>query len=66
LQIRGGEAGSLARLSVKRIYTLDDLFGVLMAIDWQAVNRFADESYCRETCGLGTRTDTARLWIALR
>ena len=42
-QIRGGEAAALVRLGHAPIDTLDDTFDVLLAIDWQNVNRFADE-----------------------
>ncbi len=42
-QIRGGEAAALVRLGRHPIETLDDTFDVLLAIDWQNVNRFVDE-----------------------
>src|SRR5512132_1801332 len=42
-QIRGGEAAALVRLASTPLDTLDDAFDVLLAIDWQNVNRFADE-----------------------
>jgi 2-oxoglutarate ferredoxin oxidoreductase subunit alpha len=42
-QIRGGEAAALVRLGRQPIDTLDDAFDVLLAIDWQNVNRFVDE-----------------------
>src|SRR5271166_5746209 len=42
-QIRGGEAAALIRLSRQPTHTLDDGFDLLLAIDWQNVNRFADE-----------------------
>jgi 2-oxoglutarate ferredoxin oxidoreductase subunit alpha len=42
-QIRGGEAAALVRLADFPVDTLDDSFDVLLAIDWQNVNRFADE-----------------------
>jgi 2-oxoglutarate ferredoxin oxidoreductase subunit alpha len=42
-QIRGGEAAALVRLARAPIDTLDDRFDLLLAIDWQNVNRFADE-----------------------
>ncbi len=42
-QIRGGEAAALVRLGHAPMDTLDDTFDVLLAIDWQNVNRFADE-----------------------
>jgi len=42
-QIRGGEAAALVRLSRAPMETLDDRFDLLLAIDWQNVNRFADE-----------------------
>jgi 2-oxoglutarate/2-oxoacid ferredoxin oxidoreductase subunit alpha len=42
-QIRGGEAAALVRLARNPVASLDDRFDVLIAIDWQNVNRFADE-----------------------
>ena len=42
-QIRGGEAAALVRLAASAVDTLDDAFDVLLAIDWQNVDRFADE-----------------------
>ena len=42
-QIRGGEAAALVRLGRHPVDTLDDAFDVLLAIDWQNVNRFVDE-----------------------
>ena len=42
-QIRGGEAAALVRLSRQPTDSLDDAFDLLLAMDWQNVNRFADE-----------------------
>jgi 2-oxoglutarate/2-oxoacid ferredoxin oxidoreductase subunit alpha len=42
-QIRGGEAGALLRLAPSPVMSLGDGFDLLVAIDWQNVNRFADE-----------------------
>jgi 2-oxoglutarate ferredoxin oxidoreductase subunit alpha len=42
-QIRGGEAAALLRIGTRSMDTLDDRFDLLLAIDWQNVNRFADE-----------------------
>ena len=42
-QIRGGEAAALVRLGEGPMHGLDDRFDVLLAIDWQNVDRFADE-----------------------
>lgn len=42
-QIRGGEAAALLRLATRPVATLDDRFDVLLAIDWQNLNRFGDE-----------------------
>ena len=42
-QIRGGEAAALLRLGPQAMSSLDDTFDLLLAIDWQNVNRFADE-----------------------
>ena len=48
-QIRGGEAAALLRLGAQPIDTLDDGFDLLLAFDWQNVNRFADEIPLRPT-----------------
>ncbi|MFT3820710.1 MAG: 2-oxoacid:acceptor oxidoreductase subunit alpha [Rubrivivax sp.] len=42
-QIRGGEAAALLRVGPRPLATLDDRFDVLLAIDWQNLNRFGDE-----------------------
>ncbi|MCX7241984.1 MAG: 2-oxoacid:acceptor oxidoreductase subunit alpha [Burkholderiales bacterium] len=42
-QIRGGEAAAMLRLGSHPMASLDDGFDLLLAIDWQNVNRFADE-----------------------
>ena len=42
-QIRGGEAAALLRLARRPMDALDDAFELLLAMDWQNVNRFADE-----------------------
>ncbi len=42
-QIRGGEAAALLRIGARPVATLDDRFDVLLAIDWQNLNRFGDE-----------------------
>lgn len=42
-QIRGGEAAALVRISATPVESLDDRFDVLLALDWQNVQRFADE-----------------------
>jgi 2-oxoglutarate ferredoxin oxidoreductase subunit alpha len=42
-QIRGGEAAALVRLARHPVASLGDGFDLLIAIDWQNVNRFADE-----------------------
>jgi 2-oxoglutarate ferredoxin oxidoreductase subunit alpha len=42
-QIRGGEAAALVRLAARPMDSLDDRFDLLVAVDWQNVNRFADE-----------------------
>ncbi len=42
-QIRGGEAAALLRLTRVQTESLDDGFDLLLAIDWQNINRFADE-----------------------
>ena len=40
---RGGEAAALMRLARAPLDALDDAFDLLLAMDWQNVNRFADE-----------------------
>jgi 2-oxoglutarate ferredoxin oxidoreductase subunit alpha len=47
-QIRGGEAAALLRLARAPMDALDDSFDLLLAMDWQNVNRFADEIPLRE------------------
>ena len=42
-QIRGGEAAALLRLARRPMDSLNDGFDLLLAIDWQNVNRFFDE-----------------------
>ena len=42
-QIRGGEAAALLRLGPQPLASLDDTFDLLLALDWQNLNRFADE-----------------------
>ena len=42
-QIRGGEAAALLRLGVEPVASLDDGFDLLLAFDWENLNRFADE-----------------------
>ena len=42
-QIRGGEAAALLRIGRTPLESLDDRFDLLLAIDWQNINRFADE-----------------------
>ncbi len=42
-QIRGGEAAALIRLSAQPVESPDDLFDILIAIDWQNFERFAGE-----------------------
>jgi 2-oxoglutarate ferredoxin oxidoreductase subunit alpha len=42
-QIRGGEAAALLRLSPQPITSVDDTYQILLAIDWQNVQRFAAE-----------------------
>ena len=42
-QIVGGEAAALLRLGRQAMSSLDDGFDLLLAIDWQNVNRLADE-----------------------
>ncbi len=48
-QIRGGEAAALLRLASVQTESLDDGFDLLLAIDWQNINRFADEIPMRPT-----------------
>lgn len=42
-QIRGGEAAALVRISTKPVSSLDDRYDMVVAFDWQNVQRFADE-----------------------
>ena len=42
-QIRGGEAAAMIRFATAPITSHDDSFHLLMAIDWENINRFAAE-----------------------
>lgn len=42
-QIRGGEAATMLRFATKPILSHDDSFHLLMAIDWDNINRFSAE-----------------------
>ena len=42
-QIRGGEAAALVRLSSEPVGCMDDVFDLLIAIDWRKADRFAGE-----------------------
>jgi 2-oxoglutarate ferredoxin oxidoreductase subunit alpha len=42
-QIRGGEAAAMLRLSSEPIYCGSDRFDILLAMDWNNVDRFASE-----------------------
>ena len=59
-QIRGGEAAALLRFARAPMDALDDAFDLLLAIDWQNVNRFADEIPLRATQPGGRRRRRGR------
>jgi 2-oxoglutarate ferredoxin oxidoreductase subunit alpha len=42
-QIRGGEAAALVRMGPRPIECMNDSFDILLALDWQNADRFADE-----------------------
>jgi 2-oxoglutarate ferredoxin oxidoreductase subunit alpha len=42
-QIRGGEAAAMVRLSSEPLSSVDDTYDIMVAIDWQNVQRFAAE-----------------------
>lgn len=42
-QIRGGESAVMLRFSNHSIFSPDDVFNVLLALDWNRIERFADE-----------------------
>ncbi len=42
-QIRGGESAIMLRLAEHPVENLDDRFDLLLALDWQHVDRFTDE-----------------------
>ncbi len=42
-QIRGGESAVMLRFSHRPVYSVDDRFDLLLALDWQKVERFVDE-----------------------
>src|SRR5210317_201741 len=42
-QIRGGEAAALVRISHCPVECMNDAFDLLLALDWQNAERFADE-----------------------
>ncbi|WP_313388979.1 2-oxoacid:acceptor oxidoreductase family protein, partial [Rhodospirillum rubrum] len=42
-QIRGGESAALLRLSTRPVETPDDVYDILLAVDWGNVERFSAE-----------------------
>lgn len=42
-QIRGGESAIMLRISSRPVESLDDSFDLLLALDWDNADRFADE-----------------------
>lgn len=42
-QIRGGEAAALLRLGNKPVHCVDDIFDIIVAVDWKGAERFAAE-----------------------
>jgi 2-oxoglutarate ferredoxin oxidoreductase subunit alpha len=42
-QIRGGEAAALVRISHRPVECMNDSYDLLLALDWQNAERFADE-----------------------
>jgi len=42
-QIRGGEAAALLRLASQPVHNVNDMFDILVAVDWKGAERFAAE-----------------------
>jgi len=42
-QIRGGEAAALLRLASQPVHNVNDIFDILVAVDWKGAERFAAE-----------------------
>src|ERR1017187_5139700 len=65
-QIRGGEVAAMIRLSTVPVESHDDHYHVLVAIDWQNVDRFAAELSLSDTSLLIGDPDTGEVPAALR
>jgi 2-oxoglutarate ferredoxin oxidoreductase subunit alpha len=65
-QIRGGEVAAMIRLSTHPVESHDDHYDVVLAIDWQNVDRFAAELALAGTSLLIGDPDTGEVPPALR
>jgi 2-oxoglutarate ferredoxin oxidoreductase subunit alpha len=65
-QIRGGEAAALVRISHRPVECMNDSFDLLLALDWQNAERFADEIALRPGSLVITDPDAGDTPAAIR
>ena len=65
-QIRGGEAAALLRISHRPVECMNDDFDLLLALDWQNADRFADEIALRRNSLIIADPDAGAIPEAIR
>lgn len=65
-QIRGGEAAALVRISHRPVECMNDHFDLLLALDWQNAERFADEIALRRDSLIIADPDAGEIPAAIR
>lgn len=65
-QIRGGEAAALVRISHRPVECMDDGFDLLLALDWQNADRFAEEIALRSDGLIIVDPDAGAIPAAMR
>ena len=65
-QIRGGEAAALVRISHRPVECMDDSYDLLLALDWQNADRFADEIALRRDSLIIADPDAGEIPAAIR